>query len=141
MLPHFFPRATCAGVVEVGGLRGGGAPQSRGGLPLGSRPARAPAQAAERIRAAGAARPGPAASSRWGLGARTQRHAQISCKAWGWSLEPYAQGPGCLSLEPNGDESFDCHSLACFLGSVLPQLKKVLLYILRELLPHAGLGI
>ena len=139
--PHLFPRRASADVVRVDGSRSSGAPQPRGGPPLGSRHARTPAQAAERIRAAGAARPGPAASSRWGLGARAQRHAQISCKAWGWSLEPYAQGPGCLSLEPNGDESFDCHSLACFLGSVLPQLKKVLLYILRELLPHAGQGI
>ena len=117
---RLFPRRASAEVECVDGARGGGAPQLRGGQPLESRRARTRARAAERIRAAGAARPGPAASSRWGLGARTQRHAQISCKAWGWSLEPYAQGPGCLSQTATSRSTVTrwLASLAlCFLSS------------------------
>ena len=78
--PHLFPRRASADVERVDGSRSSGAPQPRGGQPLGLWHARTPAQAAERIRAAGAARPGPAAGSRWGLGARTLRHARISRK-------------------------------------------------------------
>ena len=118
--PHLFPRRASADVERVDGSRSSGAPQPRGGQPLGLWHARTPAQAAERIRAAGAARPGPAASSRWGLGARTQRHAQISCKAWGWSLEPFAQGPGCLSQTATSRSTVTrwLASLAlCFLSS------------------------
>ena len=92
--PHLFPRRASADVERVDGSRSSGAPQPRGGQPLGSRHARAPAQAAERIRAAGAARPGPAAGSRWGLGARAQRHAQISRE-----LQP-GIGPAVGFLEP-----------------------------------------
>ena len=92
--PHLFPRRASADVVRVDGSRRSGAPQPRGGQPLGLRHARTPAQAAERIRAAGAARPGPAAGSRWGLGARAQRHAQISRE-----LQP-GIGPAVGFLKP-----------------------------------------
>ena len=125
-LRAFFPRRASAGVVRVEGSRGGGAPQPRGGQPLGSRHARTPAQAAERIRAAGAARPGPAASSRWGLGARALQHARISRKlqqgigpAVGIVLKPAF---GQLELEPTCDGPFGLRRVGPAVCSSLPKL-------------------
>ena len=124
--PHLFPRRASADVVRVDGSRSSGAPQPRGGQPLGLRHARTPAQAAERIRAAGAARPGPAAGSRWGLGAHTLRHARISRKlqqgigpAVGIVLKPAF---GQLELEPTCDGPFGLRRVGPAVCSSLPKL-------------------